>query len=79
MYPSEFLIWKTIEWCKENKISTFDLMGAGKPNEDYGVREFKKGFSPLFSNFGRLKKIHRLKTYNFVFSQIEIMKKIRGK
>ena len=45
LFPSEMVTWHTIEWGSENGCHTFDFLGAGKPNEEYGVREFKKGFA----------------------------------
>ncbi len=58
LYPSEMVTWHTIEWGAENGYHTFDFLGAGKPDEEYGVRDFKKQFGGHLVNFGRYKKIH---------------------
>ena len=58
LYPSEMVTWHPIEWGSENGYHTFDFLGAGKPDEEYGVREFKKQFGGQLVNFGRYKKIH---------------------
>lgn len=58
LYPSPLLNWHVIEWGSKNGYHTFDFGGAGKPNEEYGVREFKKQFGGKKVNFGRYKKIH---------------------
>ena len=57
-YPNDTLVWHALEWGSVNNYSIFDFMGAGKPKENYGVREFKKQFGGAQVNFGRLKKIH---------------------
>jgi serine/alanine adding enzyme len=57
-YPNDRLVWHALEWGCSNHYSVFDFMGAGKPDEEYGVREFKKQFGGTLVNFGRLKKIH---------------------
>ena len=58
MYPSDSLVWQGMEWGSENGYSVFDFMGAGKPDEKYGVREFKRQFGGTLVNFGRYKKVH---------------------
>jgi len=57
-YPNDRLVWHSLDWGSANHYSVFDFMGAGKPLENYGVREFKKQFGGTLVNFGRLKKIH---------------------
>lgn len=58
-YPNDFLIWKILLWAKENNYYTFDFGGAGKPDEPYGVREYKIKFGGNLVNFGRFEKIHK--------------------
>jgi len=52
------LNWHVIAWGAENGYHTFDFGGAGKPNEEYGVREFKRQFGGRLVNYGRYKKIY---------------------
>ncbi len=56
--PNDILPWNAIEWGSKNQFQTFDFGGAGKPNESYGVREFKKQFGGKLVNFGRYEKIN---------------------
>jgi len=56
--PNDLLGWYSIEWGLENGYKIFDLGGAGKPNEKYGVKEFKKQFGGEVVNFGRYLKIY---------------------
>jgi len=56
--PNELLVWYAIKWGAENGYHTFDFGGAGKPNEEYGVREFKKRFGGRLVNYGRYYKLY---------------------
>lgn len=58
VYPNDLLVWHAFEWGCDNHYSVFDFMGAGKPNEAYGVRDFKKQFGGELVQYGRYKKIH---------------------
>lgn len=57
-YPNEMLIWHILEWGANNGYRLYDFGGAGKPNEEYGVREFKAKFGGELVNFGRNICIH---------------------
>lgn len=56
--PNDILPWHIMEWGSKNGYHTFDFGGAGNPNEEYGVREFKKQFGGKLENFGRYKMVH---------------------
>ncbi len=56
--PNELLMWHILKWGAENSYRTYDFGGAGKPDEDYGVREFKAKFAGTLVNFGRNTCIH---------------------
>ena len=58
LFPNDFLIWKTLEWSTKNDYDIFDYGGAGKPNEKYGVRDFKSKIGGELVNFGRYEMIH---------------------
>lgn len=53
IYPSTMATWVAIEYAANQKITCFDMMGAGKPNEGYGVREFKAKFGGKLVEYGR--------------------------
>ena len=53
VYPSTLATWGAIEYAANNNFSYFDMMGAGKPNESYGVREFKAKFGGNLVEHGR--------------------------
>ncbi len=59
IYPGVLATWAPIEWGAENGFDFFDFMGAGRPDVEYGVREFKSKFGGELVSYGRLRKIHR--------------------
>ncbi|HEY9246720.1 MAG TPA: peptidoglycan bridge formation glycyltransferase FemA/FemB family protein [Candidatus Methanoperedens sp.] len=58
LYPNDILPWHAMEWGLKNGFSVFDFGGAGKPDEKYGVRDFKSQFGGTMQNFGRYEKIY---------------------
>jgi len=57
-YPNDGIFWHALEWGSMNHYALFDFLGAGKPDEKYGVREFKRQFGGSLVNYGRYKKVH---------------------
>jgi serine/alanine adding enzyme len=69
-YPNELLTWDIFSWGIENGYRVYDFGGAGKPDEEYGVRDFKAKFGGELVCFGRNVKIHsprmlRLSEYGY--------------
>jgi serine/alanine adding enzyme len=58
-YPSVLATWAAIREGGIRQLSHFDFLGAGKPDADYGVREFKARFGGQEKNLGRYEKIYR--------------------
>ena len=58
IYPSVLATWAAIDYAAKNDIQTFDFMGVGIPDRDYGVREFKKKFGGEMVNFGRFGRVN---------------------
>lgn len=56
--PFDFLQWHELEWGSAQPQSIFDFGGAGRPDEPYGVRDFKAKFGGELVNFGRYRKVH---------------------
>jgi lipid II:glycine glycyltransferase (peptidoglycan interpeptide bridge formation enzyme) len=52
-YPSVMATYAAIEYAKEYGLPLFDFMGAGKPDANYGVRDFKKEFGGEVVEHGR--------------------------
>jgi hypothetical protein len=51
--PNEMLTWNVLEWGCKNGYRVYDFGGAGKPNEKYGVRDFKAKFGGNLVCYGR--------------------------
>lgn len=61
-YPSVMATWAALDYACRNNIATFDFMGAGSPDKEYGVREFKERFGGCLIQPGRYIVVHsRLK------------------
>jgi len=56
--PNEMLMWHILEWGANNGYRVYDFGGAGKPDEEYGVRDFKAKFGGDLVCFGRNSCIH---------------------
>jgi serine/alanine adding enzyme len=56
--PNELLMWHILEWGAANGYRLYDFGGAGRPDEDYGVRDFKSKFGGQLVGFGRNTMVH---------------------
>jgi hypothetical protein len=56
--PNELLAWHILKWGSEKGYHLYDWGGAGSPDEEYGVRDFKAKFGGKLVNFGRNTYIH---------------------
>ena len=52
-YPSVVATHAAIEYAKDHNLPLFDFMGAGVPDQPYGVRDFKMEFGGELKEFGR--------------------------
>lgn len=76
-YPGELLMWQVLAWGVEHGYTVYDFGGAGKPDEEYGVREFKAKFGGELVNFGRNTCVHRPKTLQISKLGYEIYRRFR--
>jgi len=58
MKPIDFLYWEVLSWGVRNGCQVFDWLGAGKPNQEYGVRDFKLQYGGVLHEFGRYEKVY---------------------
>ncbi len=56
--PNELLLWHLFRWGAENGFKVYDFGGAGRPDEKYGVRDFKSKFGGQLVCFGRNTYVH---------------------
>jgi serine/alanine adding enzyme len=75
--PVDLFYWEVIRWGAENGMKYFDWMGAGKPEKDYGVRDFKLQYGGELINFGRYEKIHKSSLFNMAKIGLNIWQKIK--
>lgn len=55
---NDYLVWYILKFGSTNGYHTFDFGGGGKPDEEYGVRDFKAKFGGDLVNYGRNICIH---------------------
>lgn len=58
-YPSIMATWAAMQYASMSNIPLFDFMGAGSPDSDYGVRDFKAKFGGDLVEYGRFRKVRK--------------------
>jgi serine/alanine adding enzyme len=56
--PNELLTWYILSWGAKNGYRVYDFGGAGRPDEEYGVRDFKAKFGGELVCYGRNTYVH---------------------
>lgn len=74
-YPSTLATYWGIKYAAESGIPRFDMMGAGKPDESYGVRDFKAKFGGKLVEYGRFVHVANPILYEIGKLGIRILKK----
>lgn len=77
IYPSSLTKYAGIKFAHEQGCSVFDMMGAGKPNEEYGVRDFKAEFGGELVEYGRFKCICNKLLYKIGELGVSVLKKLK--
>jgi len=72
--PNDLLPWVAMKWGIENGYHTWDFGGAGSPNEEYGVRDFKLKFGGTLVNYGRYQKIYKKNTMKIAKAGLKLIK-----
>jgi hypothetical protein len=57
-YPNELLTWHILQWGAKHGYKVYDFGGAGTPDEEYGVRDFKAKFGGELVCYGRNTLVH---------------------
>lgn len=76
LHPSVLATWAPIEYGFRNGYEYFDFMGAGKPDESYGVREFKARFGGEEVGFGRFYLVMNRSLYQVGRLALKVYQKI---
>jgi hypothetical protein len=56
--PNDVLTWNVLEWASKSGYRVYDFGGAGKPDEKYGVRDYKAKFAGDLVEYGRNTCVH---------------------
>jgi len=64
IYPSVLATYAPLLYGCQNGYRYFDFLGAGKPGEDYGVREFKSKFGGKQVEYGRFFRVNNPLLYS---------------
>lgn len=75
IYPSTLATYTAIEYASGNGFEIFDFMGAGKPNQKYGVKDFKIKFGGEVLEQGRFLNINNMLLYQIGKFVITILKR----
>lgn len=75
LYPSVMATNAAIEYAKANGLPLFDFMGAGKPNEPYGVRDFKMEFGGELVEHGRFLCVRKPILYAIGKMGVKVLKR----
>lgn len=73
-YPSVMATWAVMEYANEHAIPMFDIMGAGKPDIPYGVRDFKAEFGGRLVEYGRFLHICKPLLYRIGSFGVRLLK-----
>ena len=75
IFPSSLATYAGIKYAAEHGCARFDMMGAGKPDEAYGVRDFKAKFGGKEVEHGRFLCITKPLLYRIGKLGVAILKR----
>lgn len=77
IFPSTLATYSGIRYAAEHNCPRFDMMGAGKPDEAYGVRDFKAKFGGAEVEHGRFLCITKPLLYRIGVFGVMLLKKLK--
>lgn len=77
IFPSSYATYAGIRFAAEHGMPRFDMMGAGKPDEAYGVRDFKARFGGKEVEHGRFLSVTKPLLYKIGVLGVKILKSIK--
>lgn len=77
IFPSGLATYAGMRYAANNHFQRFDMMGAGKPEDNYGVRQFKAHFGGTLVEHGRYIYISKPLLYKLGSCGIKLLKKLR--
>jgi lipid II:glycine glycyltransferase (peptidoglycan interpeptide bridge formation enzyme) len=76
LYPSVMATWSAMDYACSHNYLFFDFMGAGKPGESYGVRDFKARFGGRLVEEGRFLRVRKPLLYRIGSAMMNLKKTI---
>lgn len=77
IFPSSYATYAGIKYAAEHGCARFDMMGAGTPDEAYGVRDFKARFGGKEVEHGRFLCITKPLLYKIGVLGVKMLKRIK--
>lgn len=77
IFPSTLATYSGIRYAAEQGCARFDMMGAGKPDEAYGVRDFKAKFGGEEVEHGRFLCVTKPVLYKIGVLGVKLLKKLK--
>ncbi len=77
IFPSCYATYAGIRYAAEHGCPRFDMMGAGKPGKDYGVRDFKAKFGGKEVEHGRYMCVLRPMLFKIGTIGVRILKHLK--
>lgn len=77
IFPTHLAVMAVIDYAINNGISHVDFMGAGKPDEEYGVRQYKLQFGGELVEEGRYLKVLNPLMFSIGKIGLKILSKIK--
>ena len=77
VFPSCYATYAGIRYAAEHNMPRFDMMGAGKPDEAYGVRDFKAKFGGKEVEYRRFLCVTKPLLYNMGVIGVKLLKKLK--
>ncbi|NIV10319.1 MAG: peptidoglycan bridge formation glycyltransferase FemA/FemB family protein [Aliifodinibius sp.] len=74
--PNELIIWELMKWGIDHGYKVFDFGGAGNPEEESGVRNFKLKFKGDLYEYGRNTCIHAPFRMNLAVKVYELGRRV---
>lgn len=77
IFPTHLAILAAIEFAKEQNLICIDFMGAGKMENNYGVRKYKMEYGGQLVEHGRYKKVLNPLMYKIGILGLKILAKLK--
>lgn len=76
IFPSSLATYAGIRYAARHVMPVFDMMGAGTPDEDYGVRDFKARFGGALVEYGRWLNVRHRALFRIGKWGVALLKKL---